>query len=285
MKYYVYGRKTENVDLVPDNYFKIDYETLNMILMAIKEGQCLYGNELKVKIYDDFKKYAIYPVELSYAAIDFYDLVYIGEVVYKPLDNDILPSLILNINVELRVDTVEGRFDYMNLNILIKKIEQWGKYCGLCGHGTDYEQMRKTLEKIAELSIGILKGDVPNIIDGVGDVFVTVVIGNMLSLDKNKVDITDVVDEIRENENLDDYDRGYQAKSVSGLFHSVYRLENDSIVRIDYYHKDSIYEILHNLLIVCAVWGLDLEDCVALVCEKIATPKENDLKDFEMIEV
>lgn len=112
MKYYVYGRKTENVDLVPDNYFKIDYETLNTILMAIKECQCLYGNELKVKIYDDFKKYAIYPVELSYAAIDFYDLVYIGEVVYKPLDNDILPSLILNINVGLRVDTVEGRFDY-----------------------------------------------------------------------------------------------------------------------------------------------------------------------------
>ena len=173
----------------------------------------------------------------------------------------------------------------MTIKESIKLIEEWGIDHGLDKVWTDYWQVRKTLEKIAELSIGILKGDNPRIIDGVGGVFVTVVIGNMLSLDKNKVDITDVVDEIRENENLDDYDRGYQAKSVSGSFHSGYRLENDSIVRIDYYHKDSIYEILNNLLIVCAVLGLDLEDCVALVCEKIVTPKENDLKDFEMIEV
>lgn len=107
MKYYVYGRKTENVDLVPDNYFKIDYETLNTILMAIKEGQCLYGNELKVKIYDDFKKYVFFPVELSHTAIEFYDLVYIGEAVCELLGNSILHSLTLNLNVELRVDTVE----------------------------------------------------------------------------------------------------------------------------------------------------------------------------------
>ena len=102
MKYYVYGEKTESMGLGPDNDLKIDYDILNMILMAIKEAQCQYRSELKVKIYDDFKKYVIYPVDLSYAAIDFYDLVYIGEVVYKPSYNDILPSLILNINVELR---------------------------------------------------------------------------------------------------------------------------------------------------------------------------------------
>ena len=112
MKYYVYCRKTEHVGLVPDNYLKIDYDVLNMILMAIKQAQCEYRSELKVKIYDDFKKYIIYAVELSHTAIDFYDLVYIGEVVYEPLDNDILPSLILNINVELRTDTVEGREDF-----------------------------------------------------------------------------------------------------------------------------------------------------------------------------
>lgn len=108
MKYYIYGRKTENVGLVPDNYLKIDYEILNTILMAIKKGQCLYGNELKVKIYDDFKKYAFFPVELSRTAIEFYDLVYIGEVVYKPLNNHVLPSLMLKVNVDLRADTVKG---------------------------------------------------------------------------------------------------------------------------------------------------------------------------------
>lgn len=118
MKYYIYGRKTENVGLVPDNYLKIDYEILNMILMAIKKGQCLYGNELKVKIYDDFKKYAFFPIELSRTAIEFYDLVYIGEAVYELLGNSILHSLTLNLNVELRVDTVEveGTLD---------EVEEW----------------------------------------------------------------------------------------------------------------------------------------------------------------
>lgn len=107
MKYYIYGRKTENVGLVPDNYLKIDYEILNTILMAIKKGQCLYGNELKVKIYDDFKKYAFFPIELTRTAIEFYDLVYIGEAVCELLGNSILHNLTLNLNVELRVDTVE----------------------------------------------------------------------------------------------------------------------------------------------------------------------------------
>ena len=107
MKYYVYAQKLDYEGLVPDNYLKIDYEILNTILMAIKKGQCLYGNELKVKIYDDFKKYAIYPVELSRTAIEFYDLVYIGETVCELLGNSILHSLTLNLNVELRVDTVE----------------------------------------------------------------------------------------------------------------------------------------------------------------------------------
>lgn len=107
MRYYVYGRKTENAGLVPDNYLKIDYEILNTILMAINKGQSKYRSELKVKIYDDFEKYAIYPVELSRTAIEFYDLVYIGEAVCELLGNSILHSLTLNLNVELRVDTVE----------------------------------------------------------------------------------------------------------------------------------------------------------------------------------
>ena len=166
----------------------------------------------------------------------------------------------------------------MTIKESIKLIEEWGIDYSLDKVWTDYWQMRKTLEKIAELSIGILKGDEPRIIDGVGDVFLIVVIGNMLSLDKNRIDIADIVDEIRENENVDGYHHNYQAKSVGRLFHTGYRLENDSIIRMDHYHKGSTYEILENLLIVCTVWGLELEDCVELVCKKIGNIKGNDLK-------
>ena len=112
MKYYVYGQKTECAGLGPDDDLKIGYYIFNMILMAIDKAQSKYRSELKVKIYDDFEKYAIYPVELSRTAIEFYDLVYIGEAIYTPLNNDILPSLILNINVELRADIVEDRGDF-----------------------------------------------------------------------------------------------------------------------------------------------------------------------------
>lgn len=102
MKYYVYGQKTESVGLGPNDDLKIDYDIANRILTAIKQGQSQYGSELKVKMYDDFEKYVIYDFELSYAAIEFYDLVYIGEVVYTPTNNDVLSSLMLNLNVELR---------------------------------------------------------------------------------------------------------------------------------------------------------------------------------------
>lgn len=108
MKYYVYAQKLDYEGLAPDNYLKIDYDIFNMILMAIDKAQSKYRSELKVNIYDDFEKYVIYPVELSYAAINFYDLVYIGEVVYKPLNNHVLPSLMLKVNVDLRADTVKG---------------------------------------------------------------------------------------------------------------------------------------------------------------------------------
>ena len=162
----------------------------------------------------------------------------------------------------------------MNLHELIKLIEQWAIDRGLDRSGTDYGQMRKTLEEIAELSMAILKGDLPGIIDGVGDVFISLVIGNMYSLPKNRVDVADVVDEVREEEVLDDYNRGYQAKSVSSLFYSGFRLQNDSLMYIDYFRKDSIYYILHDLLVVCAVWDLELEDCIESVCKKISKFEE-----------
>lgn len=162
----------------------------------------------------------------------------------------------------------------MRINELIKLIEEYSINHGLDRSRGEYGQMRKTLEEIAELSIGILKGDKSRIINGVGYVFATLVMGNMCSSAKNQVNIADVIDEVRENEVLDNYGRGYQAKSVSGLFYSGYRLENDSLMYIDYYRKDSIYDILHHLLIVCAVWDLELEDCIESAYKNISKFKD-----------
>lgn len=161
----------------------------------------------------------------------------------------------------------------MTIQELIKLIEQWAIERDLDKMGTSHGQMRKTLEEIAELSVGILKRDLPAIIDGVGDVFVTVVIGNMQNPSEDKVDISEVVDKIREPGDVENYGKGYEAKSVSRLFYSGYELERSRIRRGDYYKHYPIYSLLCDLLIVCQVWGLELEDCIESAYNEIATRK------------
>lgn len=107
MKYYIYGRKTKKACFVPSDYLTLDHDILNLIVFAIKQAQYKYRSELKVKIYDDIEKFLVYADELSNTAIDFYELVYIGEVIYNSSDINCLPSLMLNMNEELRADTLE----------------------------------------------------------------------------------------------------------------------------------------------------------------------------------
>lgn len=64
---------------------------------------------------------------------------------------------------------------------LIKKIEQWAIERDLDKNGTVEGQLIKTAEEVAELIIGISKNDIDVIKDSIGDVFVTLVIGNMLN--------------------------------------------------------------------------------------------------------
>lgn len=161
----------------------------------------------------------------------------------------------------------------MTISELIKLIEQWAIDRGLDKNGTSYGQMRKTLEEIAELSIGILKGDLPAIIDGVGDTFVTIVVGNMHTVAKDKVDIERVIYDISENDYVENFGKGYQAKSVSGLFYSGYTLERSNIWNGDYYKESPVYNILYELLIVCYVWDLKLEDCIESAYKEIADRK------------
>ncbi|MBM0046853.1 MazG-like family protein [Anaerococcus sp. mt242] len=161
----------------------------------------------------------------------------------------------------------------MTIQELIKKIEQWAIDRGLDKNGTSHGQLRKTLEEIAELSIGILKADLPAIIDGVGDVFVTVVIGNMQNLIEDKVDIIKLVDEIRASGETENYGKGYEAKSVSRLFYSGHELERSRIRLGDHYKEYPVESLLFDLLVVCQVWGLELEDCIESAYNEISIRK------------
>jgi len=73
----------------------------------------------------------------------------------------------------------------MEMQKLIELIEQWAINRGLDKNGTVEGQLIKTAEEVAELIIGISKGNLKLIKDSVGDVFVTLVIGSLLQGSKN----------------------------------------------------------------------------------------------------
>lgn len=74
---------------------------------------------------------------------------------------------------------------------LIEKIEGWGKDRGLDKKATVEAQMIKTAEEIAELINGISKNNLDVIKDSIGDVYVTLVIGNMVNC---KFDMSKIYD-------------------------------------------------------------------------------------------
>ena len=105
------------------------------------------------------------------------------------------------------------------------------------------------------------------------DVFVTVVIGNMQNLIEDKVDIIKLVDAIRASGETENYGKGYEAKSVSRLFYSGHELERSRIRLGDHYKEYPVESLLFDLLVVCQVWGLELEDCIESAYNEISIRK------------
>jgi len=59
---------------------------------------------------------------------------------------------------------------------LIEKVEQWAKDRGIDKPGNSGNQLLKTLEELGEVSRGLLRDDREAILDGIGDVLVTLII-------------------------------------------------------------------------------------------------------------
>lgn len=78
----------------------------------------------------------------------------------------------------------------MNINEAVVLIKQWAIDRNLPNKATIKGQMVKTAEENAELIIGISKEDKELIKDSVGDVFVTLVIGNMLDQNRDIAEMT-----------------------------------------------------------------------------------------------
>ena len=59
---------------------------------------------------------------------------------------------------------------------LIEKVEQWGRDRCIIPNSTPQAQLLKSMSEMGELADATLKSDVPEIVDGVGDVLVTLIL-------------------------------------------------------------------------------------------------------------
>jgi len=151
----------------------------------------------------------------------------------------------------------------MTISELIKLIEQRAVDRGLDKNGTIEGQLIKTAEEVSELIIGISKDDVEVIKDSIGDVFVTIVIGNLI--EGNKTNLLEVVNDCYKYcTNASFYD-AYQC--IQAL------MANYSDLLVDESYNNPIYLKINNLIMVAELYELDFTDCVESAYKEIAGRK------------
>lgn len=150
---------------------------------------------------------------------------------------------------------------------LNQKIIEWAKERGIDKNGTMEGQIIKTVEEISELIKGICKDDINLIKDSIGDVYVTLVVGNMLS--QKSIDIYKAV---RKEEK---YYEDYGSKRLEDKYKEKIRLLKcvsegmNYILSYLYYEKTTINRIISRLLDVTLTYGTTLEECVEIAYNKI----------------
>lgn len=173
----------------------------------------------------------------------------------------------------------------MGIKELIAKIEQWGKDRELDKKGTIKGQQVKTAEEMAELIIGISKNNIEVIKDSIGDVIVTLIIGNMLDeqYDFHKIFIEAESDYTRLEKHFLDLEKIEVIESLSARLLLIARYGYND----DLFIKNAIYCLKRT----AGIYKLEIKDCLAAAYEEIAGRKgrmiggtfvkEEDLQEIE----
>lgn len=144
---------------------------------------------------------------------------------------------------------------------LIKLIEKWAIDRSLDKNGTVEGQLVKTAEEVAELIIGISKDDIGVIRDSIGDVFVTLVVGNLICNSTEILkDYQSVV--IRDESKYGKYNL------IMGILYSMNRLMFEEL-----YAKREVSSLMQDLMYVCKLYDLDFLGCVESAYNEIAGRK------------
>lgn len=148
---------------------------------------------------------------------------------------------------------------------LNEKIIEWAKERELDKKGTVEGQSIKTAEEISELIKGISKDNIDIIKDSIGDVYVTLVIGNMLDkdfeLEKIYADTMQMVDAHKDELQIN-------KKGIIKV------LANIMIwILTDRYSEENLYTLLEELITCASTYDLDFKDCVQSAYDEIANRK------------
>lgn len=150
----------------------------------------------------------------------------------------------------------------MELKELITKIEQWAIDRELDKKATIEAQSIKTAEEMAELIIGISKNNIDLIKDSIGDVFVTLVVGNMIDEKHDmeemyKMTLDNLKEEITEH-------KSYQIIALNGIMMGILA---------DKYEETRILYSLGNIMGNAKIYNLDFIDCVESAYNEIKDRK------------
>lgn len=149
-------------------------------------------------------------------------------------------------NFERKLKNIEivrvSRMDELN-----KKILQWAKDRELDKKGTVQAQTIKTVEELSELVKAVCKDDREEIIDAIGDVHVTLVIGNMLDTDTEMLSLSCI------GSDEDEYTKEQLLEQL---------LECSRHVLFFKYIRELIALTIKTLYNVCKYYQFDYADCV-----------------------
>ena len=145
------------------------------------------------------------------------------------------------------------------------KIIAWAVERELDKKGTVEGQVIKTAEELAELIKGISKDNIDLIKDSIGDVYVTLVIGNMLD---KEFDLEKIYADTMQMVNIHKDKLKINKKSIIKV------LANIMIwILTDRYSEENLYTLLEELITCASTYDLDFKDCVESAYDEIANRK------------
>lgn len=160
---------------------------------------------------------------------------------------------------------------------LNKKIIEWAKEREIDKKGTVEGQVIKTIEEMSELIKGICKDDIDLIKDSIGDVYVTLVIGSLITNgEKETLKIFKKIEsewnkyEKEENVNVENWCENEEKEWIKDLLFEASEKILRKNFKYGYYQLDGLWNSLYCYAIRR---NTNLKECVELAYNEIANRK------------